>query len=153
MKTINTAALGVAFALALAFLSAFPVMPATAALPPRPTLTPIPLPPTALPPTALAQPTLATIVLSAGPAYDGGWSVVQWQGGDGAWHDVTGWRGQVRIGQMRWRVAPKDFNTGPFRWLVYDDETGEALGVSPPFTLPSSSNYLVTVEVSPALGE
>ena len=60
---------------------------------------------------------------------------------------------KAAAGQVRWRVAPKDFNTGPFRWLVYDDETGEALGVSPPFTLPSSSNYLVTVEVSPALGE
>ena len=129
------------------------VAPAAAApdLPPRPTLTPTPdLSPQ---PTLTPMPeNLARIVLAA-TAYEQGWTVVQWQGGDGAWHDVNEWREQVAAGQVRWRVAPKDFNTGPFRWLVYDDDTGEVLGVSPPFTLPSSPSHWVTVEVSPALGE
>lgn len=43
------------------------------------------------------------------------WATVQWQGADRVWHDVTGWRGHMRIGQVYWQVAEKDFGTGPFR--------------------------------------
>ena len=74
-------------------------------------------------------------------------------GSDGVWHDVTGWRGHMRGGQVRWQVAEKDFGTGPFRWVVYDKEGGRLLAVSASFTLPDSGSQTVTVEVSPVAGE
>ncbi|MFZ1752086.1 MAG: hypothetical protein WAU10_00005, partial [Caldilineaceae bacterium] len=80
-------------------------------LPPRPTLTP-------------TVENLARILLVAGPAYEGAWTVVQWQDKPGKWHDVEGWQGHVRNGWIRWRVAPKDWQTGPFRWLLYDQAGG-----------------------------
>lgn len=115
-----------------------------AALPPRPTLTP----------SVQSLPeSLARIVLYAGPGYEGAWTLVQWQGGDGVWHDVTGWQGRVTNGQVRWRVAEKDFNTGPFRWVVYDKMGGKAQAVSASFRLPASDNQTLTIEVSPVSGE
>ncbi len=70
------------------------------ALPPRPTLTPPSAPtveptpaPTTTPVAQPAQtplPVQATLLFYAGPGYDDVWTVVQWQGTDGVWHDVTG---------------------------------------------------------------
>ena len=59
------------------------------------------------------------------------------------------WQAHVRGGQVRWRVAEKDFDTGPFRWVVYDKEGGRLLAMSASFTLPDSGSQTVTVTVLP----
>ncbi len=125
---------------------------AQAALPPRPTLTPTPttassaspLPSVTPRPTTAALPRLARIELQA-PNFDGAWSVVQWQGEDGLWHDVAGWRGTINEGLRGWKVLPKDFGTGPFRWLVMDAPDGNVLATSAPFTLPTENGEQVNV--------
>ena len=165
MRTINRSTLILIGLLAVAILSISLPIPADAALPPRPTLTPPSAPtveptpaPTAEPtpaptPTPVAQPAeaplpvQATLLLYAGPGYDGAWAVIQWQGGDGVWHDVTGWRGHVRGGQVRWQVAEKDFGTGPFRWAVYDKEGGALRTLSALFSLPTSGDQQLVVTV------
>lgn len=109
-------------------------------LPPRPTLTP-----TA---TATATPipaSLARILLVAGSAYEGAWTVVQWQDELGMWHDVEGWQGQVNNGWIRWRVAQKDWGTGPFRWQVYDKAGGTLLASTASFALPTGAYGIVWV--------
>ena len=157
MQTISRSALILIGFLAIAILYISLPISAEAALPPRPTLMPMPAP--AATPTPVAQPALTPaqetllLYLSAGPAYDGAWTVVQWQGGDGVWHDVEGWRVHMRGGQVYWRVAEKDFGTGPFRWVVYDKEGGRLLAMSASFTLPTSDSQTVTVQVSPVAGE
>jgi len=113
------------------------VSSAAPALPPRPTLIPTPE-------------NRARILLDTGAVYENAWTVVQWQGGDGVWHDVEGWQGHVRNGQVRWRVAPKDFSTGPFRWVVYSEADGVMLALSGSFTLPDSRTHTVTIRVQPA---
>lgn len=66
------------------------------------------------------------------------WSIVQWQDNTGNWHKVEGWQGTLDPqGIRRWWVAPKDFNTGPFRWLLTAGPQGEQLAASQPFTLPA----------------
>ncbi|HRJ41491.1 MAG: hypothetical protein KJZ86_19710 [Caldilineaceae bacterium] len=95
----------------------------------------------------------ARILLQAGYAYEGKWSVVQWQGGDGIWHDVEGWRGQIVGGQVHWGVVEKDFATDPFRWLVYDRAGGQLITTSASFALPDSITHVVTVSVLPVAGE
>lgn len=57
------------------------------------------------------------------------WTVVQWQDALGEWHDVTGWQGipddVLKTGYIvkLWWVEKRDTNTGPFRWLVYPQDT------------------------------
>lgn len=80
-------------------------------------------------------------------------TVVQWQDGLGHWHDVEGWRVDLDgtsggVGVKKWGVEPKDFNTGPFRWVVYDADGGVVLGTSQRFRLPPNFGHLVTVEAS-----
>lgn len=101
-------------------------------LPPRPTLTPTPE-------------NLARILLVGGSAYEGAWTVVQWQDKPGMWHDVEGWQGHVRNGWIRWRVAQKDWGSGPFRWLVYDKPEGTLLATTTAFTLPKGVYGLIWV--------
>lgn len=113
---------------------------AAPSLPPRPPLPPVPE-------------NRARILLDAGSAFEGAWTVVQWQGGDGVWHDVEGWRGHVRHGQVRWRVAEKDFGTGPFRWMIYDEAGGAMLAASSSFTLPTAGVETVIVRVMPIIQE
>ncbi len=113
-------------------------------LPPRPTLTPTSTPaPTSTP--VSPAPNLARILLVAGSAYEGAWTVVQWQDKPGEWHDVEDWQGEVRNGWIRWRVAPKDWNTGPFRWQVYDKADGTLLASTASFTLPTGPYGIVWV--------
>lgn len=107
-------------------------------LPPRPTLTPTPTP-------VSPAPNLARILLVAGSAYEGAWTVVQWQDKPGEWHDVENWQGEMRNGWIRWRVAPKDWNTGPFRWQVYDKADGTLLASTASFTLPTGPYGIVWV--------
>jgi hypothetical protein len=119
--------------------------PAAQALPPRETPTPDQV--------ARAdevddgEPAGAAIVLQVnGGLPPNGWGVVQWIDSDGNWHDVEGWRGPVTA-NGRWWVAPKDFNTGPFRWQIRDGLEGEALAGSDPFTLPGGGNQVLVVPV------
>ena len=105
-------------------------------LPPRPILTPTPV---------IPAPNLARILLVAGSAYEDAWTVVQWQDKPGMWHDVEGWQGHAHNGWIRWRVAQKDWGTGPFRWLVYDEAGGTLLGSTANFMLPTGPYGIVWV--------
>lgn len=100
-------------------------------LPPRPTPTPEAT-------KEEKKPKGAFIQLQAGVETAGAWSMIQWQGTDGVWHDVDGWRGHVEPdGTKTWWVAKEDLDTGPFRWLVMASEDSPAVGMSEPFMLPS----------------
>jgi hypothetical protein len=105
---------------------------------------------------------VAQIYLQVAPADQPYWAVVQWQDAHGRWHDVTGWRGEVR-GGASWWVAEKDFGKGPFRWALYPsggpivDQGGgrflyrgekQILAVSQPFSLPTRAGSAVGVAVS-----
>ena len=140
------------------FLSNSTPLQASVSLPPRPTLTatptntpsPPPVNTTTPPPSPVKTDTpkpenLARILLVAGSVYEGAWTVVQWQDKPGMWHDVEGWQGHVRNGWIRWRVAPKDWGTGPFRWLVYDKAGGTFLASTASFTLPGDPNQTIWV--------
>jgi hypothetical protein len=73
-------------------------------------------------------------------------AVVQWMDGLGQWHDVEGWRGQVREDQVLWYVEEVDFGAGPFRWVIYDQEA--VLCTSTAFLLPETKGQLVRIEVN-----
>lgn len=86
------------------------------------------------------------------------WTIVQWQGTDGAWHKVEGWQGTFDLvkvdgdgevmGQKTWWVGTSDLGTGPFRWQVYRTKGGPLVATSAPFNLPDTSGLVVTVEVA-----
>ncbi len=88
----------------------------------------------------------AYIELSVLPSQSGGWAYIQWKGGDGHWHMVDGWAGEIS-GNQRWWVDEKDFNKGPFRWVVGEQE-GAIRGISESFSLPDGANEVVSVTVS-----
>ncbi len=80
----------------------------------------------------------------------GVWTVVQWQDSAGGWHNVEGWQGSLQAnGYRRWWVAAKDFDTGPFRWLVTAAPNREIRGKSESFKLPDRPNQIRRVEISP----
>lgn len=92
----------------------------------------------------------AFITLRAWNASPDAWTVVQWQDALGDWHDVEGWRGRLDDkggAEKTWWVAPRDFETGPFRWLVYAEPDGELLGASDAFYLPERTGQVVTVDL------
>ena len=89
-----------------------------------------------------------TIELQAQPVPAGAWSVVQWRDNTGSWHDVEGWKRALgTTGFEQWWVAAKDFNTGPFRWLITQGPGGPELGISQPFNLPAGAGQVLRVEV------
>jgi hypothetical protein len=99
---------------------------------------------------ANAAPGAAAIALHAPGAPPSAWTVVQWQDGLGGWHDVDGWRGDLDAGQQKvWWVLGKDFDTGPFRWVVYDQRDGNVWAISKSFMLPARANLWVFVEATP----
>jgi hypothetical protein len=130
--------------------AASPAISAATDLPPRPTAEPTPVP-TATPVQDEPHNPGATISLYVPDGLTTMWTVVQWQDAFGGWHDVDGWRGHLDDGQGQmkiWWVAPKDFNTGPFRWQVYSsDENGRSLGNSETFNLPGGVNDIVYVQI------
>jgi hypothetical protein len=94
-------------------------------------------------------PPVAYIELQVQPALSGAWSVVQWQDSAGNWHDVEGWRSSLpESGIQRWVVEAKDFNTGPFQWVVRQGQLGSTAGMSNPFNLPAGANETVRVAVT-----
>jgi hypothetical protein len=95
----------------------------------RPTLAPLP--------TLGARMMGAHIELRA-PEAAGLRAVVQWQSGDGAWHDVDGWRSELRGEPVIWWTAPSDFGKGPFRWAAYGDDRVQPRFASESFRLPNN---------------
>lgn len=94
-----------------------------------------------------SSPAGAYIELHAQNAPTGAWSVVQWQDSNGDWHPVAGWQGGLDNGYRRWWVHPKDFGTGPFRWVIYASPGGVLIAAGEPFKLPQFPNETVRVEV------
>jgi hypothetical protein len=91
---------------------------------------------------------VASIELQA-TAPAGTWTVVQWAGG-GQWFDVEGWRCELGpYGRVVWWVEAKDFGTGPFRWVVYDEAGGQPLDISADFNLPGSAAERLYVTAMP----
>jgi hypothetical protein len=104
--------------------------------------------PTPAPPPARPSPN-ATIELVASNAPASAQAGVQWQTANGDWQNVAGWQGPLdQAGQQRWWVDPKDFNTGPFRWVVYTPGNSAVWGISVPFYLPRATGETQTVSVS-----
>ena len=69
---------------------------------------------------------------------------VQWQDPNGSWHAIDGWTTPLAAGQNSYVlhfVDPKDFGTGPFRWVLWDN-SGNVVGVSVLFNFPA---YATTV--------
>jgi len=122
---------------------------APSALPPRPT----PATPTSVPVQAFTSSGWAVIELQVQPTQADRWTVVQWQDALGGWHDVEGWRGALDevsngVGKKKWWVARPNFDTGPFRWVIYQNQGGKLLAASESFRLPPYENLAVVVEVS-----
>jgi len=125
-----------------------PVSTTQAALPSLNTPTPVPSPDDDDSGDDRDTPPIAHIELQVTPAPVGAWSVVQWQDSNGNWHDVEGWRGSIpENGVQRWAVEAKDFNTGPFRWVVMKGQSGPVAGISDLFNLPARANETVQVTV------
>jgi len=60
-----------------------------------------------------------------------------------------GWQGTLDAGHRKqWWVADKDLGTGPFRWVVYQDQAAPPLAASEPFYLPNVSGMRVKVDVT-----
>jgi hypothetical protein len=136
---------------------------AAADLPPRPTPAPAP--------TSVPSPGAAGAYLVLHAAFPEDWdfvevhwrtpvTLVQWQDAHGTWHDVEGWRGTLDhvsvkggavTGWKRWWVAPQDFGSGPFRWIVHEP-CGALLATSAPFSLPVSSGARQVVDVTMEAG-
>jgi len=93
---------------------------------------------------------VAAIELQAPGAPASAWTVVQWGDPLGGWHDVEGWRGDLDEGQQKvWWVLSKDYNTGPFRWVVYAKRDGPVWSISPAFTLPGRDGQWLRVAAAP----
>jgi hypothetical protein len=76
------------------------------------------------------------------------WTVVQWQDSAGGWQNVAGWQGSLEADQTKkWWVAAKDFDTGPFRWVILSQPNGTTLAASQPFMLPKGATDLVQVNI------
>jgi len=132
------------------FVAVLLLVAPAAALPPRP-----PRPPHVTP-TATAQP-----AVNASTVVDGGFirltvsaprtglqAVVQWEDGNGNWHNVSGWQNTVSQPSVKWWVSPADFGKGPFRWIVYEDTPSNVIATSETFFLPASEEHIVDVFVS-----
>lgn len=113
---------------------------------PFPTATPLGTPPPTAVPTPL--PVGGTLILQVYHAPANSWSVVQWQDANGGWHDVSGWQSQLTHGYVGWWVAPEDYGTGPFRWLLLDGAGGQQLGASESFHLPGYTKSVTLIELA-----
>jgi hypothetical protein len=86
------------------------------------------------------------------------WTIVQWQGEWGIWHQVEGWQGTLDyvevgedgnvVGKKVWWVKKADFGSGPFRWAIYQGEDGDLLAASDAFDLPDFDGETVVVEIT-----
>jgi hypothetical protein len=95
------------------------------------------------------KPVGAFIVLQVPSAPVGLWTVVQWHDSAGGWHDIAGWSGTLNEDSRKmWWVAAKDFDTGPFRWVVYQGQGGQLLATSEWFYLPTFAGETAKIEMS-----
>jgi len=136
-------------ALLVMTLAMLPTQATVSALPPRPT----PVTPTPISMPASTSPGWAVIELHVQAARPELWTVVQWQDRLGGWHDVEGWRGTLDeasngVGKKVWWVARANFDTGPFRWVIYQGPGGKLLAASGSFQLPRYENTAMVIEVS-----
>jgi hypothetical protein len=93
----------------------------------------------------------AFIELQVQPLRPDLWTRIQWQDARGDWHTVDGWQGTFNADQrVLWYVGAEHLQEGPFRWLVYADQTGPLLATSRPFDLPSRGEILRVVATLPA---
>jgi hypothetical protein len=156
-QRFNLSLIGIALALIFILLSDLPalVQAEGSDLPPRPTpATATPMP--GATPTATrsrhkkkaSRPIGAYIRLQISGVVSGGWTMVQWQDAQGAWHDVPGWQGSLEAGTKIWWVAPADFSTGPFRWVMYEQHGGRQIAASEPFQLPAQPRDTVVVPLT-----
>ena len=86
------------------------------------------------------------------------WTVVEWQGPEGAWHVVEGWQGTLDevvvddsgnvIGEKTWWVYEPNLGQGPFRWLVYEGQGSRLVASSDSFDLPEAAHQHAISEVS-----
>jgi hypothetical protein len=68
---------------------------------------------------------------------------VKWQDAEGEWQTVDNWLGLLdHSGGINWLVWPKDFHTGPFRWVVYNRDSSVRFE-SDPFYLPGGGEKLL----------
>lgn len=111
---------------------------------PLPTATPLGTPP----PDEYQAPPGGTIILQVYNAPADAWTVVQWQDANGDWHNVEGWQSDVTTGYVGWWVAPANFASGPFRWLLQSATQEEAAAISDSFYLPDHINDVVLIELS-----
>lgn len=139
---------GMLFLAFLITLFAYPTQAASPSMPPRPS-TPTP---------TLVPPPTRSVFTSVSGAFihiqvvNGNrqtFTMLQWQDGEGNWHDVDGWRGTLEDGVWkRWWLPSYLFGKGPFRWLVYEHSGGELLAVSRSFDLPTLPGQVVSVLVT-----
>lgn len=110
------------------------------ALPPRPTATAVPAPKPQIPGAQIA-------LQLEGEVPNGIWTVVQWQDAQDSWHDVTGWQGTPDENHtVVWWVGAENLGTGPFRWLILQDD--EILGTSESFNLPLYPYTISTITMN-----
>lgn len=142
MLHIIPIAIGLAGLLLMAFSFTQAPQPAQA-LPPRPTEVP-----TAVPSQEPITGGQIQLVVVNGTGTE--WTQVQWQDPDtGAWHNVTGWRGELDDQTTKtWWVGAEDLGSGPFRWQVYVASGDQLLATSPSFDLPQHARQTITVSVT-----
>lgn len=106
------------------------------------------------PPTATPLPPAGSLIvlsLQATQAVpDTLWTIIQWQDAQDNWHNVEGWQGNFneRL-EVVWWVAPEDLDKGPFRWVVYEQQSSdEIVGVSESFNLPSNNKVILEIEIT-----
>ena len=115
--------------------------------PPLPTMTPTASP---APPVRPASGTV--IALRVKPTSAQLWTVVHWQDGEGEWHIVDGWRGELDMiakseGWKWWFFGRDLFGRGPFRWQVYTADAETLLATSESFDLPDNDGEWFIVDV------
>lgn len=135
------------------FTSAIFVLTLNAASAAPPSLPPRPVPnptPTEMP--AESKPIGAWIQFRGpAPVTQDVWAVVQWQDSLDNWNDIESWRGQYDsatdgVGLKTWWVDQTLFGASMFRWTIYDKKTGQVIGSTAAFSLPSSKNQtMITV--------
>jgi hypothetical protein len=82
------------------------------------------------------------------------WAGVQWGDPSGAhWFNVEAWFGALNQtdGRMAFWVDVSQFGTGPYRWVIYDQDPaqgGQLWGVSDPFMFPRTAVEWVWVKVT-----
>jgi hypothetical protein len=83
------------------------------------------------------------------------WLGVQWGDPSGqTWTMIDTWLGplnQTALGRTVWSVDPKDFGTGPYRWVVYTGnpaEGGKLWGVSTSFFFPRTAHDWLWTQIS-----